>query len=209
MQTRCWLSAQARPQPLTSASSTALSATTSCGNQTLLQSPPSTKLGQHPAECIPSSGGTSSTQQTITTKINRYETIPQTQSRKHSKTPNHESSNTRTPSPPPNLHRRRTCRQRFHRHQFSTRRSALHTQIVPLIDLRIAHSSRPSFFMLPVLVHKLAKFFGVPGLQGIPAAKPQLFDIVKIFQHFTVIFLGSHFLVLQNSPGTSGKSREK
>ena len=121
MQTRCWLSAQARPLPLTLGSWMASSATTSCGKPMLLQSPPSTKLGPHPAECIPFSAGMSSTPKTTTTKLNRYETIPQTQPRKHPKTPSYESSNTRTPSPPPYLHRRRTCRQRFHRHRIPAR----------------------------------------------------------------------------------------
>ena len=62
-------------------------------------------------------------------------------------------------------------------------RAIAHAELIPLVNLRIAHAARAAFFMFPMLVHQRAEGMGVARLEQVFAFHPQLFDKVQIGEH--------------------------
>src|SRR5262245_16053994 len=82
-------------------------------------------------------------------------------------------------------------------------------ELVPFVDLRVAHTRRAAALVPPVLVHQLAEEGRVALLQRLPAAPRQLLDEVQILEHVGVVLLGSLLLIGEDAAGAAGESCEK
>ena len=64
--------------------------------------------------------------------------------------------------------------------QLAADRAVLHAQLVPFVDLGVAHAARAALLVLPVLVHQLAELGEIAGFQRRLAAQSELLHVVEV-----------------------------
>ena len=72
------------------------------------------------------------------------------------------------------------------------------SEIVPAVDIRVAHRARALLLVQPVLVHDLAVCGQVSGLDRLAGAVAQLAHAVEIVDHLLVVALAPIILLLEH-----------
>ena len=73
--------------------------------------------------------------------------------------------------------------------QLAADRAVVHSEIVPVVDLRIGHAARALALVLPVLVHQPAEADEVARLERRLAAQAEVLHVMKIVDHGGVVGL--------------------
>src|SRR5262249_12779640 len=94
-------------------------------------------------------------------------------------------------------------------YQFSADGAAAASELVPLVDLRIAHLLGAVLLVLPILVQQLAEQRAVAGFQRALAANAEVFDIVQVRQHLLVELLRAILLLLEDRSGAAREAGEE
>ena len=94
-------------------------------------------------------------------------------------------------------------------HQLASDGSIPQSELVPFVDLRIAHRTGSALLVFPVLVHQLAEHVGVAFLEGFAASKSELLHVVQVSQHLRIGLFRSHLLFLQYAARAARKPGEE
>src|ERR1700738_4911437 len=82
--------------------------------------------------------------------------------------------------------------------EFAANGAVLHAEVIPLIDMGIAHAAGPALLVLPMLMHQRPKLHRLTGFKKPFAFQSKLLDEMQVGGHVLVAALGFGVLVLQN-----------
>ena len=71
--------------------------------------------------------------------------------------------------------------------EFAAKRAAGQREVIPFVDLGIAHAAAALLFALPVDIHQPRKFIQIARFQGGFALQAEIFDEVQILDHGLVV----------------------
>src|SRR5262245_12306895 len=74
-------------------------------------------------------------------------------------------------------------------------------ELVPLVDLGVAHLRRSLLLVLPVLVHEAPEIANRPALERTKTADSKLLHVVQVLEHFLVVVCGALPLGLEDVSG--------
>src|SRR4051812_31686258 len=94
-------------------------------------------------------------------------------------------------------------------HKLAADRAVRSAELVPVVDLRVAHSSGAALFVLPMLVHQLSEQPWGAIFERLLALQAEFLHVVKIPQHLAVALLRARVLILQDAARASRESGEK
>src|SRR5438874_2468607 len=83
--------------------------------------------------------------------------------------------------------------------QLSTDRAIAPPELVPLVDLRIAHAARAPLFVLPMLVHQLTEFVAPSRFERGLTSESEVLDVMQVVDHLRIVGLGTRLLILQQT----------
>src|SRR5258705_10696620 len=93
--------------------------------------------------------------------------------------------------------------------KFAANGSILHAEVIPLIDMGIAHATGPALLVLPMLMHQRAKLRRLTRFKKRFALQPELLDEMQVGDHVLVAALGLGVLILQDRAGAAREPGEE
>src|SRR5258705_3386672 len=85
----------------------------------------------------------------------------------------------------------------------------LHAEVIPLIDMGIAHATGPALLVLPMFMHQRAKLRRLTGFKKRFAFQSKLLDEMQVGDHVLVAALGLGVLILQDRSGAARETSEE
>src|SRR5258707_3936522 len=93
--------------------------------------------------------------------------------------------------------------------EFAANGSILHAEVIPLIDMGIAHATRPALLVLPMIMHQRPKLRRLTRFKKRFTFQSKLLDEMQVGDHVLVAALGLGVLILQDRSGAARKAGEE
>src|ERR1051326_5407979 len=93
--------------------------------------------------------------------------------------------------------------------ELAAERAVAQPELVPLVDVRVAHPLRAPLLVLPMLVHERAERAAVAFLERAPTALAELLDVVQFIDHLRIELFGALFLIAQQRPRRAREAGEE
>jgi hypothetical protein len=94
-------------------------------------------------------------------------------------------------------------------HELAADGAILQRQLVPLVDLRVAHAARPALLLLPLIVHQRPESRGITLHQRVARAEAQRLHLVQVLQHPGVALFTAGLLVGEDAARAAREAGEE